>query len=185
MLNNLHNDAKTRMQKSLEALSEDFTKIRTGRAHTSLLDHISVSYYGSHVPLSQVANITVLDARTLGVSPWEKNMVQVVEKAILESDLGLNPVSVGTLLRIPFPPMTEERRKDLTKVVRHEAENAKVAVRNIRRDVNQHLKQQQKDKLISEDDLRRGEDEIQKLTDQHIAEIDKLLQVKEAELMEI
>lgn len=174
-----------RMQKSVEALKQEFVKIRTGRAHTSLLDHIMVPYYGNDVPLNQVANVTVIDPRTLGVSPWEKNMVAAVEKAILSSDLGLNPATSGTLLRIPLPLMTEERRRDLVKVVRHEAEGARVAVRNVRRDANQHLKTLLKDKKISEDDDRRAEETIQKLTDKTITDIDAVLAHKETELMEV
>lgn len=185
MIQMLKEDAQERMGKSVESTQEAFTKIRTGRAHTSLLDHIQVNYYGSDVPLKQAANINVIDSRTLGVTPWEKTMVQAVEKAILNSDLGLNPVTVGTLLRIPLPPMTEERRKELIKVVRHEAENGKVAIRNVRRDINHQLKGLVKDKEISEDDERRAEEQIQKLTDKYIAEIDKILAAKEEELMEV
>jgi ribosome recycling factor len=178
-------DASQRMDKTLESLRAEFTKIRTGRAHTSLLDHVMVEYYGSDVPINQVANVNVEDARTLTVTPWERNMVGKVEKAILTSDLGLNPATVGTVIRVPLPALTEERRRDLVKVVRAEAENARVAVRNIRRDANHTLKQQVKDKEISEDEERRGEDRIQKLTDDHIARIDHMLAEKEAELMEV
>jgi len=185
MLEALRQDAEERMHKSLEALNHDFHKIRTGRAHTSLLDHVKVSYYGSEMPLNQVANITVLDSRTLGITPWEKSMASPIEKAILESDLGLNPSTNGTLIRIPLPMMTEERRRELIKVVRGEAELGRVAVRNIRRDVNHHLKKMGKDKEISEDDERRAEDLIQKLTDKYIELVDKLLGEKEAELMEV
>ncbi len=185
MMEEINLDAEDRMHKSIESLKHEFVKIRTGRAHTSLLDHITVPYYGVETPLNQVANVTVLDPRTLGISPWEKTMVGPVEKAILASDLGLNPATVGTLIRIPLPPMTEERRKELVKVVRHEAENAKVAIRNIRRDANQHLKGLVKDKEISEDEERRAEENIQKLTDKWIAEADHLLAAKEAELMEV
>jgi ribosome recycling factor len=159
--------------------------VRTGRAHPSLLDHIRVSYYGSEVPISQVANINVEDARTLTVTPWEKNMVSPVEKAIMTSDLGLNPMTAGTVIRVPMPPLTEERRRDLIKVVRHEAEGAKVAIRNIRRDANHNLKELVKEKMISEDDERRGQEIIQKLTDQHVKEVDEALEVKEKELLEI
>jgi ribosome recycling factor len=178
-------DASQRMDKTLESLRAEFTKIRTGRAHTSLLDHVMVEYYGSDVPINQVANVNVEDARTLTVTPWERNMVGKVEKAIMTSDLGLNPATVGTVIRVPLPALTEERRRDLVKVVRAEAENARVAVRNIRRDANHTLKQQVKDKEISEDEERRGEDRIQKLTDDHIARIDHMLAEKEAELMEV
>ena len=160
-------------------------KVRTGRAHASLLDHLTVSYYGSEVPLKQVANIGVEDARTITVQPYEQQMVKAVEKAIMESDLGLNPNSAGTLIRVPMPQLTEERRRDMTKIVRHEAEQARVAVRNIRRDCNNDLKALVKDKLISEDDERRGQEIIQKLTDQHVKEIDELLETKEKDLMSV
>jgi ribosome recycling factor len=173
------------MGKSVEALKHELAKIRTGRAHTSLLDHITVEYYGSEVPISQVATVSVEDARTLSVTPWEKAMVQVVEKAIMSSDLGLNPATAGTVIRVPMPALTEERRRDLVKVVRHEAENARVAVRNIRRDANHHLNELLKEKEVSEDQERRAQEDIQKLTDKHVADIEELLQVKEKELMEI
>ncbi len=173
------------MAKSVESLKHELIKLRTGRAHTSLLDHITVNYYGSEVPLNQVASITVGDSRTLVVSPWEKNMVSAVEKAILASDLGLNPVTAGTVMRIPLPPLTEERRRDLVKVVRHEGEGARVAIRNIRRDANTLLKELLKEKEITEDAERRAQDDIQKLTDKYIGEIEKVLETKEAELMEI
>jgi ribosome recycling factor len=185
MIDDVKSDAKTRMGKSVESLVHELAKVRTGRAHPSLLDHIRVDYYGSEVPISQVANINVEDARTLTVVPWEKNMVAVVEKAILTSDLGLNPMSAGTVIRVPMPPLTEERRKDLIRVVRHEAEGAKVAIRNIRRDANHDLKDLVKEKMISEDDERRGQDVIQDLTDQHIKQVDELLAEKEQDLMEI
>jgi len=185
MINDIKKQADSKMHKSISALKEALTKIRTGRAHTSLLDHITVPYYGSEVPLTQAANVTVADARTLTITPWEKTMVQPIEKAIMTSDLGLNPVTVGTVIRINLPPLTEERRRDLIKVVRGEAEGARVAVRNIRRDGNNDLKKLLKDKTISEDEERRAQDEIQKLTDKCIAEIDKILESKEAELMEI
>jgi ribosome recycling factor len=185
MIDDIKKDAKTRMGKSVESLVHELAKVRTGRAHPSLLDHIRVDYYGSEVPVSQVANINVEDARTLSVVPWEKNMVAVVEKAILTSDLGLNPMSAGTVIRVPMPPLTEERRKDLIRVVRHEAEGAKVAIRNIRRDANHDLKDLVKEKMISEDDERRGQDVIQDLTDQHIKQVDELLAEKEQDLMEI
>ena len=173
------------MAKSVASLQQDLTKIRTGRAHTSLLDHITVEYYGSQVPLSQVSNVGVEDSRTLIVTPWEKDMVKVVEKAIMNSDLGLNPSSAGTVIRVPLPPLTEERRKDMIRVVRHEAEGARVAVRNIRRDALHDLKELLKEKMIGKDDEHRGEGEIQVITDKHVAEIDKLLAEKEAELMEV
>ncbi|MBT2970594.1 MAG: ribosome recycling factor [gamma proteobacterium symbiont of Ctena orbiculata] len=185
MIDDIKSDANTRMGKSVESLVHELAKVRTGRAHPSLLDHIRVDYYGSEVPISQVANINVEDARTLTVVPWEKTMVSVVEKAILTSDLGLNPMSAGTVIRVPMPPLTEERRKDLIRVVRHEAEGAKVAIRNIRRDANHDLKDLVKEKMISEDDERRGQDVIQNLTDQHIKQVDELLGEKEKDLMEI
>lgn len=185
MIDDIKKDAATRMGKSVDALDHELAKVRTGRAHPSLLDHLTVSYYGSDVPLSQVANVTVDDARTLAITPWEKNMVQTIEKAIMNSDLGLNPNSAGTVIRVPLPPLTEERRKDLIRVVRGEAEQARVAVRNIRRDANSELKNLVKEKLISEDDERRGQEIIQKLTDQHIKEIDEHLAVKEKDLMSI
>jgi len=185
MLDMITDDSKERMKKSVEALKVAFVKIRTGRAHTSLLDHIKVVYYGSEVPLKQVAAINVLDPRTLGVSPWEKNMVAPVEKAIRDSDLGLNPAVVGSLLRVPLPMMTEERRRELVKVVRQEAEGARIAIRNIRRDANHEFKDLVKDKEISEDEERRASDIIQKLTDKLITEVDKILEEKEKELTEI
>ena len=185
MIDDIKKDAKIRMGKSVEALKQEFSKLRTGRAHTSLLDHITVSYYGSDVPLNQVANVAVEDSRTLTVTPWERNMVQPIEKAIISSDLGLNPATAGTVIRIPLPPLTEERRKDMVRVVRQEAEGARVAVRNIRRDANHHIKELLKEKEISEDDDRRGEDEIQKLTDKFIADIDELLANKESDLMSV
>jgi ribosome recycling factor len=173
------------MQKSLEALKNDLGKVRTGRAHTGILDHVQVDYYGSMMPISQVANINLLDARTIGVTPWEKKMIQVVEKAIRDSDLGLNPATMGDTVRVPMPALTEERRKELIKVVRHEGENAKVAVRNLRRDANHALKEAVKAKTISEDDERRAEDDVQKLTDRFIVEIDKALAAKESDLMAV
>ena len=185
MIDDIKKDATGRMAKSVEALGHELAKLRTGRAHPSLLDHITVSYYGSDVPLNQVANVNVEDARTLSITPWEQSMVAPVEKAILNSNLGLNPNTAGNIIRVPLPPLTEERRKDMTRVVRQEGEQARVAVRNIRRDANQNLKSLVKEKLISEDDERRGEEIIQKLTDQHIKEIDELLEAKEADLMEI
>ncbi|HKR46965.1 MULTISPECIES: ribosome recycling factor [Paraburkholderia] len=177
--------AEQKMQRSIEAFKSDLAKIRTGRAHTGLLDHIQVDYYGSPVPISQVANLTLVDARTIGVQAWEKKMVPVIEKAIRESDLGLNPATHGDLIRVPMPALTEERRKELTKVVKNEGETAKVAVRNLRRDANEQLKKLVKDKEISEDDERRGGDEVQKLTDRFVTEIEKLVQTKEAEIMTV
>jgi len=177
--------AEQKMQRSIDAFKNDLSKIRTGRAHTGLLDHIQCDYYGSPVPISQVANLTLIDARTIGVQPWEKKMVQVVEKAIRESDLGLNPATKGDVIRVPMPALTEERRRELTKVVKSEAETAKVAVRNLRRDANEQLKKLVKDKEISEDDERRAGDDVQKLTDKFVAEIDKLVVTKEAEIMTV
>jgi len=174
-----------KMSRSLESLKSNLSKIRTGRAHPGLLENIQVDYYGSPTPLSQVANLTLIDARTIGVAPWEKKMVAVVEKAIRESDLGLNPANSGDLIRVPMPPLTEERRKELTKVVKGEGEEAKVAIRNVRRDANEQLKKAVKDKLISEDDERRAQDDIQKITDRFVAEVDKLIGQKEAELMTV
>lgn len=185
MIADIKKAAEQKMQKSLEALKADLGKVRTGRAHAGLLDHISVDYYGTPMPINQVANVNLIDARTIGVAPWEKKMLGVVEKAIRDSDLGLNPMTVGEVIRVPMPALTEERRRDLTKVVKHEAETARVAMRNIRRDANAYLKELFKEKKIAEDDERRGQDEIQKLTDRHIAEIDKMLQIKEAELMAV
>lgn len=174
-----------KMQKSIESLRLTLSRIRTGRAHAGLLDHIQVDYYGSPVPISQVANVTLMDARTIGVAPWEKKMASVIEKAIRESDLGLNPVSMGDLLRVPLPPLSEERRRELTKVVKTEGEHAKVAVRNLRRDANEQFKKLLKDKELSEDVERRAQDEIQKLTDRNVAEIDRILAEKEKELLTV
>jgi ribosome recycling factor len=185
MIADVKKAAEQKMQKSVEALKADLGKVRTGRAHTGLLDHIQVDYYGTPTPINQVANINLLDARTIGVAPWEKRLAGAIEKAIRDSDLGLNPATVGEVVRVPMPALTEERRKDLIKVVKHEAENARVAVRNIRRDANTHLKELLKDRKISEDDERRAQDDIQKLTDRSIAEVDKLLHAKEADLMAI
>lgn len=185
MINDIHKDAQTRMQKSIESLKQDFSKIRTGRAHPSLLDQIMVPYYGTDTALSQVANVAVEDARTLTVTPWESNMIQVIEKAILRSDLGLNPSTNGMTIRIPLPSLTEERRRDLVKIVKHEAENGRVAIRNIRRDANSSLKDALKEKKISEDDARNAEEKIQKLTDQYIKEIEQLFNVKETDLLSI
>ncbi|MBT8102192.1 MAG: ribosome recycling factor [Gammaproteobacteria bacterium] len=185
MLDEIKKDAGARMAKSVASLQQDLTKIRTGRAHTSLLDHITVEYYGSQVPLNQVSNVGVEDSRTLIVTPWEKDMVKVIEKAIIDSDLGLNPSSAGTVIRVPLPALTEERRKDMIRVVRHEAEGGRIAVRNIRRDAMSDIKDLLKEKMIGEDDEHRAEGEIQDITDKHIAEIDKVLAEKEAELMEV
>lgn len=185
MIDDIKKDAGERMGKSVESLSHELAKIRTGRAHPSLLDHIMVSYYGQDVPIRQVANVNAEDARTLAVTPWERNMVQAVEKAIMQSDLGLNPNTAGTVIRVPMPALTEERRRDLIKVARNEAEQARVAVRNIRRDANHDLKELVKEKEISEDDERRGQEIVQKLTDQYIKEIDAVLTEKEQDLMSI
>jgi ribosome recycling factor len=185
MIADVKKTAEQKMHKSLEALKTDLGKVRTGRAHTGILDHITVDYYGTQMPLNQVANLTLLDARTIGISPWEKKMGAVIEKAIRESDLGLNPSAMGDVIRVPMPALTEERRRELIKVVKGEGENAKVAVRNLRRDANHHLKDLLKEKAVSEDDERRAQDEIQKLTDKFIAEIDKLLAAKETDLMAV
>ena len=174
-----------KMNKTIDAFKTDLSKVRTGRAHPGLLDHIMVDYYGAQTPINQVAKITLIDARTIGVVPFEKKMIQAVDKAIRASDLGLNPATAGETIRVPMPLLTEERRKELTKVVRHEAENARVAIRNLRRDANHALKEALKKKEVSENDERRAQDEVQKLTDQHIAMVDKLLQQKEAELMAV
>ncbi len=178
-------DAASRMAKSVKSLQQDLTKIRTGRAHTSLLDHITVEYYGSQVPLNQVSNVGVEDSRTLIITPWEKDMVKPIEKAIMGSDLGLNPSSAGTVIRVPLPPLTEERRKDMIRVVRQEAEGGRIAVRNIRRDAMHDVKELLKEKMIGEDEERRAEVDIQGITDKHVADIDKILAEKEAELMEV
>ena len=185
MIEMIETDAEERMQKSVDALKAELIKIRTGRAHTSLIEHIKVPYYGSDMPINQVANLTVLDPRTLGVTPYEKAMVGAVDKAIRDSDLGLNPTNTGNLLRVPLPPMTEDRRREMVKVVRNEAEGARVAVRNIRRDANQDLKGLMKDGDVTKDDEHRAEEDIQKLTNQYIAKIDAQLAQKEAELMEV
>jgi ribosome recycling factor len=185
MINDIQKDALSRMNKSIESYKTELLKIRTGRANASLLDHVQVDFYGSMVPISQAANISVEDSRTLTVTAWDASMVKAIEKAILTSDLGLNPNTAGSVIRVPMPALTEERRRDLVKVVRELAENAKIAVRNIRRDANSDLKTLQKDKDISEDDEHKGQDLVQKVTDQSIAKIEELLQVKEKELMEI
>ena len=184
-MHQLIKDAKGRMDKSIEALRSELAKIRTGKATTVLLDSIRVDYYGNMVPLNQVGNVSVLDAHTLSITPWEKQMVQVVDKAILEANLGLNPISDGTILKIPIPPLNEERRKELVKLVRKFGEESKVAVRNIRRDANDHLKKEQKDKKLSEDQMHDAEGEVQKLTDEHIKLIDDILKHKEKEIMEV
>jgi ribosome recycling factor len=187
-MNNLadvNKNAEQRMHKSLEALKADLGKVRTGRAHAGLLDHVMVDYYGTQTPIPKVANVSLLDARTLGVTPWEKKLAGAIEKAIRDSDLGLNPASHGEMVRVPMPPLTEERRRDLVKVIKHEGENAKVAVRNLRRDANHALKELLKSKGVSEDQERRAQDEIQKLTDKHIADIDKMISAKETELIAV
>ena len=178
-------NADQKMKKSIESLQHDLAKVRTGRAHPSLLDQIHVDYYGSPTPLSQVANLTLIDARTIGVQPWEKNMFNPVEKAIRESDLGLNPASMGDIIRVPMPALTEERRKEMVKVVKQEAEGAKIAVRNIRRDANEQLKKLLKDKAVTEDEERRAQDDVQKMTDKFVAEIDKMITEKEAEILKV
>ncbi|MGB7541594.1 MAG: ribosome recycling factor [Burkholderiales bacterium] len=178
-------NAEQKMQKSLDALKTDLAKVRTGRVHAGLLDHVMVDYYGSQTPVPQVANVTLLDARTISVSPWEKKMVSVIEKAIRESDLGLNPATQGELIRVPMPPLTEERRRELIKVIKHEGENAKVAVRNLRRDANHAIKELLKAKTVSEDQERRAQEDIQKLTDRYIGDVDKALAAKESDLMAV
>ncbi|MDD3884750.1 MAG: ribosome recycling factor [Gallionella sp.] len=185
MIAELKKTTEQKMQKSLEALKNDLSKVRTGRAHTGLLDHITVDYYGNPTPVNQVANVTLVDSRTIGVQPYEKNMVGAIERAIRDSDLGLNPANSGELIRVPMPMLTEERRRDLIKVVKAEGENAKIAVRNIRRDANNHLKEALKKKEIAEDEERRTQDEIQKLTDRYVVEIDKALAAKETDLMAV
>ncbi|GLX77194.1 ribosome-recycling factor [Thalassotalea insulae] len=185
MINEIKQDAQQRMGKSIESLKSNLNKVRTGRAHASLLDNITIEYYGSDTPLNQVGNISVPDARTLAVTVFDKTMIGAVEKAIMSSDLGLNPSSQGTLIRIPLPPLTEERRKDLVKVVKNEGENSKIAIRNIRRDANSDIKALNKDKEISDDEMHQAEDEIQKITDTFVKQVDAILADKEAELMEI
>ncbi|NIM69978.1 MAG: ribosome recycling factor [Xanthomonadales bacterium] len=184
MLQDIKKDARIRMHKSIESLQRELAKIRTGRAHPSLLEHVHVDYYGTEVPVGQAANVTVEDARTLMVSAWDKNMVSVIEKAILTSDLGLNPTTAGTVIRIPLPPLTEERRRELGKVVHNEGENAKIAIRNIRRDANHHIKELLKEKEISEDEDHRAEQEIQQITDQFVGKVDEVVATKEKELLE-
>jgi ribosome recycling factor len=185
MIADIKKNAEQKMVKTVEALRHDLQKVRTGRAHTGLLDHIQVDYYGAPLPITQCANITLADARTIAVQPWEKKMVPVIEKAIRDSDLGLNPATSGEVIRVPMPALTEERRRDLIKVVRHEAEDARIAVRNIRRDANDHLKKLLKDHAVAEDDERHAQTDVQKLTDRFIAEIDKVLAAKEADLMAV
>ncbi len=185
MIADIKKTAEQKMRRSVDALKTDLAKIRTGRAHTGLLDHIMVDYYGTPTPIPQVGNVTLLDARTISVSPWDKKMAPAIEKAIRDSDLGLNPASMGETVRVPMPALTEERRKDLIKVVRHECENARVAVRNVRRDAIHHLKELLKQKKASEDEERRAQDDVQKLTDRSIADIDKFMQQKEADLMAV
>ena len=185
MIPELKKSTEQKMGKSIDAFKQDLAKVRTGRAHTGILDHVLVDYYGSPTPLGQAAKVTLLDARTIGVAPFDKKMIQTVEKAIRDADLGLNPASMGDTIRVPMPPLTEERRKELIKVVRHEAENARVAVRNLRRDANHVLKEALKKKEVSENDERRAQDDVQKLTDRHVAEIDSLLHQKENELLAV
>jgi len=185
MISDVKKSAEQKMSKSVEALKADLSKVRTGRAHTGLLDHIQVDYYGSPMPLTQVSNVTLADARTIAVQPWEKKMIPVVEKAIRDADLGLNPATSGDVVRVPMPALTEERRRELIKVVHKEAESARIAVRNVRRDANEHLKRLMKDKECSEDDERRAQEDVQKLTDRSIAEIDRILQAKEHDLMAV
>ncbi len=185
MIEDIKKDARERMAKCVQTFQADLKKLRTGRAHPSLIEHLKVDYYGSEVPLQQVASIAVEDGRTLVVSPWEKSVVQAIEKAIFKSDLGLTPMTAGTVIRIPMPPLTEERRREISKVLRHDAENARVAVRNVRRDVMTDVKEMLKEKMISQDDERRAEGEIQKLTDKHVADIEQLLAAKEKEVMQV
>jgi ribosome recycling factor len=185
MISDVKKSAEQKMQKSVETLKADLAKVRTGRAHTGLLDHLHVDYYGTMMPINQVANVTLADPRTIGVQPFEKKMIPVVEKAIRDADLGLNPATSGDMIRVPMPALTEERRKELTKVVHKEAEAAKIAIRNVRRDANEHLKKMLKDKQCSEDDERHAQADVQKLTDRYVAEIDKILHAKEADLMAI
>jgi len=185
MIADIKKDAETRMSKSVEALRHELQRLRTGRASTALIEHLRVSYYGNDVPISQVANVAVADARSITIQPWEKTMVQPIEKAIMTSDLGLNPVTAGTMIRINLPPLTEERRKELSKHVHHEGESAKVAVRNIRRDAMHHVQQLLKDKKITEDEERRAEDDVQKLTDKYVKGVDEVVKAKEQELMAV
>jgi len=184
-INDIKKQATDKMAKSVESLKNDLAKIRTGRAHTGIIDHLRVDYYGSEMPINQVANVTLSDARTISIQPFEKKMVQVVEKAIRDSDLGVNPATSGDVIRVPMPPLTEERRKELTKIVKHEGENSKVAVRNVRRDANDHIKKMKKNSEISEDEEKQGEAEIQKLTDSLVSKIDEMLKKKEAEVLHV
>ena len=185
MIADVKKSAEQKMRKTLETLKSDLAKVRTGRAHTGLLDHVMVDYYGTATPIPQVANVTLLDSRTIGVTPWDKKMAGAVEKSIRDCGLGLNPAAQGEVVRVPMPALTEERRRELIKVVRTEGENARVAVRNVRRDANSHLKDLLKQKKVAEDEERRAQDDIQKLTDRHVAEIDKMLQVKETDLLAV
>ncbi|GFO71332.1 ribosome recycling factor [Bathymodiolus japonicus methanotrophic gill symbiont] len=185
MISDIQQDASSRMDKSIEALKKSFTKIRTGRAHPSLLDQVVVSYYGADTPLSQVANVTVDDSRTLAVTPWEKSLMQAIEKAIMSSDLGLNPVTNGNIIRVPLPMLTEERRRDLVKVVKAEAENGRVSIRSIRRDANTEIKEALKEKMVSKDEAHSGEEKVQKITDDYIKQVERLLEEKEADLLSI
>jgi ribosome recycling factor len=185
MQDDIKKDAAVRMGKALDVLKAEYSRLRTGRANASLLDHVKVEFYGTEVPISQAANVVVEDARTLSITPWDKSMVQPIEKAIMTSDLGLNPSTAGTVIRINLPPLTEERRREMVKVVRHEAELARVAIRNVRRDANQHVKELVKEKLISDDEEKRAEADIQKLTDQHIARVEELMQAKENDMMSL
>lgn len=185
MLDDIQKDATQRMEKTIAVLNDNFHKIRTGRAHSSLLDHVTVNYYGAEVPLNQAANISVEDARTITIAPWEKSMVPVIEKAIMTSDLGLNPSTAGTVIRVVLPPLTEDRRRDLVRILRQEAEDARIAIRHIRRDANQYLKDMVSEKELSEDEARHGEQRIQELTDKHIARIDSLLEAKEQDVMKV
>lgn len=185
MIADVKKNTEQKMQKSIETLKSDLGKVRTGRAHTGLLDHIKIDYYGTPTPINQIANVSLIDAGTIGVTPWEKKLGGAIEKAIRDSDLGLNPVSMGDIVRVPMPPLTEERRKDLIKVVRGEAEAARIAIRNVRRDANTQLKDLLKDKKVTEDDERRGQEDVQKLTDRYIADVDKTLAAKEAELLAV
>jgi len=185
MIADVKNTAEQKMKKTVDALRQDLAKIRTGRAHAGVLDHVMVDYYGTPTPIPQVASVSLVDARTLGVSPWEKQLTGAIEKAIRDSGLGLNPAATGEIVRVPMPALTEERRRDLIKVVKHEGENARVAIRNIRRDANGHLKELLKQKKVAEDEERRAQDDVQKLTDRHIAEVEKVLQAKEADLLAI
>ncbi|MCL2297597.1 MAG: ribosome recycling factor [Proteobacteria bacterium] len=185
MISEIKNTAEHKMKRTIETLVSDLGKVRTGRAHTGIVDHIHVDYYGTQTPITQVANITLADSRTIAVQPWEKKMVPIVERALRDSDLGINPNTQGDVIRLPLPPLTEERRRELAKMVRHEGENAKIAVRNVRRDANDHLKKLLKDHEVAEDEERRAQEEVQKITDKSIAEIDKLIAAKEAELMTI